>query len=250
MYLFVLSGHLIGDYYLKYIPFMREKDAGILRIFIQALIYTLLITIIYSLFLPVDYVLFGGLTTLGIHFMIDLWHYLILKNQQGKPKEHQWRLGLFIGNLLLHFLFFYLLFELVDGRNLYIADGARKIIEMLLFIKPGDPLSIRIKYLFGYLFLITPSSYLMRYILQVIIPNEPRVESNRDNVGSMIGNIERIIVFTLGIMDLYASIALVITAKSLARFKQLEDRAFAERYLIGTLLSFLIALLSLLIILK
>ncbi|HOD90893.1 MAG TPA: DUF3307 domain-containing protein, partial [Thermotogota bacterium] len=34
----------------------------------------------------------------------------------------------------------------------------------------------------------------------------------------------------------------ILTAKSLARFKQLNDRDFAEYYLIGTLFSVLIAL--------
>jgi hypothetical protein len=35
----------------------------------------------------------------------------------------------------------------------------------------------------------------------------------------------------------------VFAAKSMARFKQLEDRHFAEYYLIGTLLSFFFALI-------
>jgi hypothetical protein len=35
----------------------------------------------------------------------------------------------------------------------------------------------------------------------------------------------------------------IIAAKSLARFKQLEDREFAEYFLVGTLASFLLALL-------
>ena len=47
---------------------------------------------------------------------------------------------------------------------------------------------------------------------------------------------------------MYGSIALVLTAKSLARFKQLENKEFAEKYLVGTLISLVIALLTLLII--
>jgi hypothetical protein len=35
----------------------------------------------------------------------------------------------------------------------------------------------------------------------------------------------------------------IIAAKSLARFKQLEDREFAEYFLVGTLASFLLAVL-------
>ena len=40
----------------------------------------------------------------------------------------------------------------------------------------------------------------------------------------------------------------VLTAKSIARFKQMENKDFAEKYLIGTLTSFLIALISVLIL--
>jgi len=39
-----------------------------------------------------------------------------------------------------------------------------------------------------------------------------------------------------------------LTAKSIARFKQMEDKNFAEKYLIGTLTSFLIVLITVLIL--
>ena len=45
-------------------------------------------------------------------------------------------------------------------------------------------------------------------------------------------------------MGQLGAIGFVLAAKSLARFKQLDDRDFAEKYLVGTLLSVLIALLS------
>jgi hypothetical protein len=41
----------------------------------------------------------------------------------------------------------------------------------------------------------------------------------------------------------YAAVGWIIAAKSLARFKQLEDREFAEYFLVGTLASFLLAVL-------
>ena len=44
----------------------------------------------------------------------------------------------------------------------------------------------------------------------------------------------------------FGVIGFVLTAKSIARFKQMENRDFAEKYLIGTLTSFLIVLISVL----
>lgn len=56
------------------------------------------------------------------------------------------------------------------------------------------------------------------------------------------------VILLLGALGLYGSIALVLTAKSLARFKQLENKEFAEKYLVGTLISLIIAILALLVI--
>ncbi len=53
----------------------------------------------------------------------------------------------------------------------------------------------------------------------------------------MIGMLERTITAILLLCNQFAAVGLVITAKSIARFKQMENKEFAERYLIGTLLS-------------
>jgi hypothetical protein len=42
----------------------------------------------------------------------------------------------------------------------------------------------------------------------------------------------------------YGAVGFVVAAKSLARFKALEDREFAEYFLIGTLASLLLAVLG------
>ena len=46
---------------------------------------------------------------------------------------------------------------------------------------------------------------------------------------------------------IFSTLPFMLTAKSLVRFKQLEIKGFAEKYLVGTLLSMGIALLCLLI---
>ena len=65
--------------------------------------------------------------------------------------------------------------------------------------------------------------------------------------GRMIGMVERGIILTFILFGDLASISFIFVAKSMARFKQLEDRQFAEYYLIGTLLSFFFALIVALI---
>lgn len=60
--------------------------------------------------------------------------------------------------------------------------------------------------------------------------------------GRAIGALERAIVLTFVIFGEFGAIGLIVAAKSLARFKALEDREFAEYFLIGTLASLLLAL--------
>lgn len=59
--------------------------------------------------------------------------------------------------------------------------------------------------------------------------------------GRVIGFLERLIVYTLVVAGEYGAMGWVIAAKGLARFKNLEDRTFAEYFLIGTMLSLVLA---------
>ena len=66
----------------------------------------------------------------------------------------------------------------------------------------------------------------------------PSLEYNR---GRVIGVLERIIMFTLILQNQFGAIGFVLGAKTLARFKDLDDRTFAEYFLVGTLASLIAA---------
>lgn len=61
--------------------------------------------------------------------------------------------------------------------------------------------------------------------------------------GRIIGVLERAIALTLVLLDQYGALGLVVAAKALARMRLLENREFAEYFLIGTLTSLAHALL-------
>jgi hypothetical protein len=63
-------------------------------------------------------------------------------------------------------------------------------------------------------------------------------------IGEAIGVLERLLVVVFVLTGSLAAIGFVVAAKTLARFKQLDDRAFAEYYLLGTLASVSVALVS------
>jgi hypothetical protein len=61
------------------------------------------------------------------------------------------------------------------------------------------------------------------------------------NIGRYIGMLERILIIILVVNQALTSITILVAIKSITRFKQFEDKRFAEYYLIGTLFSIVIA---------
>jgi len=63
-------------------------------------------------------------------------------------------------------------------------------------------------------------------------------------VGATIGILERILVVIFVLTGTEAAIGFVVAAKTLARFRLLDDRDFAEYYLLGTLASVAVAIVT------
>jgi Protein of unknown function (DUF3307) len=61
-------------------------------------------------------------------------------------------------------------------------------------------------------------------------------------IGATIGALERLLIVAFLLTGAEAAVGLVIAAKTIARFKQLDDRGFAEYYLLGTLASVAVAI--------
>lgn len=63
-------------------------------------------------------------------------------------------------------------------------------------------------------------------------------------IGKYIGMIERIIIMLLVAFDAFTGITFLVAIKAFTRFKQFDDKKFAEYYLIGNLLSILFGIIS------
>lgn len=66
-------------------------------------------------------------------------------------------------------------------------------------------------------------------------------EQGKKNAGEAIGILERILILTLVLQKNYATIGVVLAGKTLARYKKLEEKNFAEYFLIGTFTSIILA---------
>lgn len=81
-------------------------------------------------------------------------------------------------------------------------------------------------------------------IVRGVLPEDgPESEEDDLEAGSLIGSLERWIILLLGLAGRWESVALVVGAKSIARFEELKKRAFAEYFLVGTLASVLVAMI-------
>lgn len=63
-------------------------------------------------------------------------------------------------------------------------------------------------------------------------------------MGRAIGILERMVLLTLVLLGQWGALGLALAFKSIARFKDLDQRHFSEYYLIGTLTSLLVAIAS------
>jgi hypothetical protein len=87
--------------------------------------------------------------------------------------------------------------------------------------------------------------------LEAVATPEPTPQPGLDSggasparIGATIGILERLLVATFMVTGSQAAIGFVIAAKTLARFRQLDNRDFAEYYLLGTLASVAVAVAS------
>lgn len=102
--------------------------------------------------------------------------------------------------------------------------------------------------LLGFLLVANETNLAIRALLHRF-QMEPRMTTGEDadalddreyNAGRVIGMLERWLIYLVVVFaQNYNVIALILAAKGFARFRQLEERAFAEYVLIGTLASLL-----------
>ncbi len=100
----------------------------------------------------------------------------------------------------------------------------------------------------AFLFLTKPASIIIKNIISIWTPEDKtRSDDSLANAGNYIGILERLFVFYFIISGHFEAIGFLLAAKSIFRFgdlKEAKDRKLTEYVLIGTLLSFGIALLA------
>lgn len=129
---------------------------------------------------------------------------------------------------IYHFIQLFLVIILWSQLDFYIVD-------VYSFFELSDEANFILIGLFFILLTIVANQIFKLYFSKY----NPKDKAHDESVaaGSLIGSLERIVMLILLVVGQWVGLTIVIAAKSIARFKQLEDKKFSEYYLIGTLYS-------------
>ncbi len=97
-------------------------------------------------------------------------------------------------------------------------------------------------YVLGYLLCLKPSNIIVMQIISKWMQEKDVNDGELENAGKLIGIIERVLTLTFVILNQYSAIGFLLAAKSILRFKETTGQKRSEYVLLGTLLSFSIAI--------
>lgn len=221
----LILAHLLGDFILQPNSWVADKENYKLKS--RFLYFHILIHIALSLILLWDLQLWWVAVLVGItHFIIDAAK---LGFQNVKTKK-RW----FFIDQLLHL-------AVIAGVSLYFKEFDFGFLQNQEFLK----------IMMAALFLTTPASIFIKLLLSSWTPapdgpNSIQTES-LTSAGKYIGILERLLVFTFIMVNHWEGVGFMVAAKSVFRFSDLaqaKQRKLTEYVLIGTLLSFGLAVLT------
>ncbi|WP_452223541.1 DUF3307 domain-containing protein [Lacinutrix chionoecetis] len=223
----LVLAHLIGDFVLqpkKWIEHKFDKKHKSKYLYFHILIHFLALVLVLQANFK-DYWL-GIIIITVSHYIIDL-----LKLHINNAKNTRW---LFFADQLAHVLILVLVTGIYFGNPLELGIVfTSKTIVFITFL----------------LFATSMASVVMKIIISKwSLDTEDENNSNAlENAGAYIGILERLFVFLFIITNHWEGVGFLMAAKSIFRFGDLskaKDRKLTEYVLIGTLLSFGIAILA------
>ena len=220
----LLLAHLIGDFFLQPQKWVKDKEKKKLKS--PKLYFHVLIHIIVTSIVLWDVSKWHIIVIIGCsHFIIDAVKLLI---QKKKTKRI-----LFFIDQLLHVLVIVSCYYFFSENPFHIEDLITENNVLLLVCL---------------LFLTIPTSIIMKTIFtKWDISKLTKNNESLKDAGKYIGILERCLVFIFIVFNHWEAVGFLITAKSVFRFgdlKESKDRQLTEYILIGTLISFGIAIIT------
>ncbi|NWQ43724.1 DUF3307 domain-containing protein [Bacillus sp. EB106-08-02-XG196] len=271
----LILAHLIADFYLQTDEMVKDKINYIKKHIGHHFLMNGLVLIVFYMFNNKEIGIINNLIILllfiGIsHYFIDFLKIKLQNTIKFSNEENLNQVSFFIIDQLLHLVCILLAGQFFLGIDL---AGIHK------FFLDGEKLSTVNAVLFTLIVIIfatTVSGYLIKILLGSL-PNQlltfegkytfknerqealytKNYNGNRAlaeeynytifgkhdlSRGKLIGYLERLLVLVLTFYSAYPAIGFIVAAKSIARFKQMDDRNWAEYFLLGTLTSMFIGI--------
>ena len=233
----LISVHLLADFLFQTSAYSEKKRKKLKPLLLHCFIYFIVFEIVLLPILQFKKAFLLGMIISVLHFFINF-----TKNKLEKSfPQRRLQIWIFSINQLIHFVILigmYYIFNLENSTN-----------NLYLKLQEYENFKIIVLYTSVFSIIFEPASLFIRKLFTSISPKiYPKANLEELKAGNIIGKLERIIIAILLLNNQFGVIGFVLTAKSIARFKQMENRDFAEKYLIGTLTSFLIVLVTVLIL--
>lgn len=231
----LLVGHVLGDFYCQTDNMVEKRKVSFRYVLLHSLMYLVtMIAVVVIGFVDIRSAIIMALLSGLAHFVIDAVKYLVTHSEDNANWIHQ---HLFLIDQCAHMISLIVIcsfFQNTQVRELFlqkVIHGQYELLTVVLgLLCILKPVSI----------LITESNLWQEKAAQKRETDQASNEKTEDvkEAGIIIGYMERGIIFFLLMYGQYSAMAFVLTAKSIARVKEIEEsRVNAEYYLIGTLFS-------------
>ncbi|MGC5745307.1 DUF3307 domain-containing protein [Chryseobacterium sp. NFX27] len=221
----LILAHLLGDFILQPNSWVADKERRKLKspyLYLHVLIHTVL-----------SFVFLWNTDLWWVSLLVGITHFIIDASKlifQTVKNKKRW----FFIDQLLHIL-------VIAGISFYFKEFSFDFLQNQQFLKV----------LMAALFLTTPASIFIKILLSSWTP-APEAQSSiqtesLSSAGKYIGILERLLVFTFIMVNHWEGVGFMVAAKSVFRFSDLaqaKQRKLTEYVLIGTLLSFGLAVLT------
>ncbi|SFN35696.1 Protein of unknown function [Chryseobacterium oleae] len=221
----LILAHLFGDFILQPDSWVADKERRKLKspyLYLHVLIHTIL-----------SFVFLWNTDLWWVSILVGITHLIIDASKlifQNVKNKKRW----FFIDQMLHIL-------VILGISFYFKEFSFNFLSNQEVLKIG----------MAALFLSTPASIFIKILLSSWTP-VPETQSSLQteslsSAGKYIGILERLLVFTFIMVNHWEGVGFMVAAKSVFRFSDLaqaKQRKLTEYVLIGTLLSFGLAVLT------
>ena len=221
----LLISHFLGDFLLQSNKWVKHKSK-----YKIASKYLYLHVMIHGV---LAYILVGQWTNFLLPIIVMILHYLIDLLKIYQKKTITW----FLMDQLLHILSLFFLW-------MFFYNQQEAVLNQIVLLTNSLQFWLII---LGYIFILNPAAIIIYHLTKKWQDELGKTdEKSLKNAGKWIGILERTLILTFILANQFTAVGFLLAAKSIFRFGDLtqnKSRKLTEYVLIGTLLSFAIAII-------